>query len=109
MDSLSAVKVFKERYKLRDGMFFAAIVDVETILGEFRCADSCECNVIYSTGYGQYEINIMWPYNDKQLKNLGIKKMYNTNFHSIHFQNDCLIIQDEKTKIFIKQDDEESP
>ena len=104
IDSIAAISQYRESKNIlnKDGQFFKTKATVFNKNNICIYCDIIEYSFSYNAGYGQYNINILWNMEEISSTALGLFQTYNTKFQSVSFENDSLIIADNKIRIILE-------
>ena len=104
-DNLQYIKIindFKQINNLCNGKSFLAKIDVEDQKRSYLYADTCECFIFDDRRFQEYRIEILWQFDDSQLKRMGIAKSYNTQFQKFDLDDKKLVIESNNRYIILE-------
>ena len=99
---IKIINNFKQLNNLCNGKSFIAKIDVEDKKGYCLYADTCECFVFDDRRFEGYRIEIVWQFDDHQLKRMCLAKSYNTQFQKFNLDNKKLVIESNNRYIILE-------
>ena len=69
---------------------------------EDLCYDVYKCFIFDDRRFQEYRIEILWQFDDSQLKRMGIAKSYNTQFQKFDLDDKKLVIESNNRYIILE-------
>lgn len=91
LERINSIKEFMHDCGANDGLKIEVNVDVHNGTEHIHHG-SADIYCLYKIEYKQYQIDIIWEFDDLVMRSMGLNGSYNTNFQDFLYSNNTLTI-----------------